>query len=145
MTPSVRSFSVCARTDYSLLFPVGSATIDLSKATKLRDVVFRPESLDIKWIATAFQTTTLEHRELQKISITVPYSLTFLGNVDAIKQSTTFGGWMNLDRLLVQFWESRSPRPKVECTTWKGWRGDMRAFADCFLPELTRRGRIDVE
>ena len=131
-------------TDNLLLFQVGPATIDLSKAIKLQDVIFRPDFPSVKWITAALQTTTPKHRELQKITIRVPYSSTFPDNVDTVERSTTFGEWMDLDRLLVQFWESRSTHPKVECTTWQGWNGSMRGFFDCFLPELTRRGTIDA-
>jgi len=127
------------------VFPVGSATIDLSKATKLRDLAFRPESLNVKWIVTAFQTTTPKHQELRKVSIGVPYSLVSINDVDAVKRSTTFGEWRDLDHLLVRFWESHPTRPRVVCTTWQGWEGDMRGFTECFFPELTRRGAIDVE
>jgi len=143
--PSVRPFCVCARTDSLLVFPVRSATIDLSKATKLRDLTFRPESLNIKWIVTTFQTTTSKHQELRKVSISVPDDLVFIDDVDAVKRSATFGGWRDLDHLLVQFWESHPTRPKVVCTTWEGWQGGMRGFNECFFPELTRRGAIDVE
>jgi len=128
------------------LFPVGSATIDLSKATKLRVAVFRPESPSVKWITAAFQTTIPSHRELQKVSIVIPYSLAFIDGVEAINRSgTAYGEWMDLDRLLVKFWESCSTRPKVVCMAWGGCGGNTRGFTECFFPELTRRGAIDVE
>jgi len=110
---------------------------------KLRDVTFRPRSLNIKWMVTTFQTTTPKHRELQKISINIPFGLVFRTDVDAIKRSATYGEWMDLDHLLVQFWESRSTRPRVVLTMWRGAKED--GFIDCFFPELTRRGAIDIE
>jgi len=117
--------------------------IDLSKATKLRDVVFRPQSSSVEWITAAFKTTTPNHRELQKISIGFPY---FSGSldVDTISQSTSFREWLDLDRLLVQFWESRSTGPKVTCAVWDGRKRDVRGCVECLLPELTRRGAIGL-
>ena len=104
-------------------------------------MAFRPKSLSVKWIVAAFQTTTPKHQELQKISISVPFGLVPPNDVDAIKRSATYGEWMDLDQRLVQFWESRSARPKVIFTTW---RGEKRSFTECFFPELTRRGAIDI-
>ena len=53
--------------------------------------------------------------------------------------------WSDLDRLLVGFWESRSIRPKVMCpqprTEDEGRVGDL---AEYLLPELTRRGIMDI-
>ena len=46
---------------------------------------------------------------------------------------------MDLDRLLVQFWDSRSIRPKV-VTEKKG----KRDWAGYLLPEITKRGIIDL-
>jgi len=123
--------------------PVESAIIDLSKATKLRDVLFRPQSSRAKWITAAFQTITPNHRELQKISLGFPYFADSL-NVDTLKQSTNYGEWLDLDRLLVQFWESRSTGPKVICVVWEGQKRDFRGFTECLFPELTKRGAIDL-
>ena len=126
------------------LFPVGSAAIDLSKARKLRDVIFRPGSLSVEWIATAFQTTTPNHRQLQKISIRLPSHLRNV-NANVIKRwSPTYGQWLDLDHLLVQFWESRSTRPKVICTARVGRKWDLKRFTECLLPELARRGAVGL-
>ena len=139
----MRPFSVCVPTDNLLLFPVGSAVLDLSKATKLQDMTFRSTSLNVGWITAAVQTTVPEHRELRKILIRVPYSLTCF-DVDIMKESAVYREWLDLDRLLVQLWESNSTPPRVICTTWK-WEPEGRiGFADCLLPELTRRGIVDL-
>lgn len=143
MTASVRSFGICVLTGNSLLSPVRLATIDLSKATKLQDITFRLTSLSVEGITRAFQTTILKHQELRKISIYVPHSLT-LFEFDAFKRSTNYGQWLDLDRLLVQFLESRLTRPMVICATQEGGRRNMRDFAECLLPELTRRGTFDL-
>ena len=135
---------ICVRTDNLSLFPVRPAAIDLSKARNLRDAILRPRSLGVKWITMALQATIPGHRELRKFSIHLRYILTFL-DFDVMKQSTDYGEWLDLDRLLVQFWEPRSTRPKVVCTTWDGHpRRDLRGFTACLLPELTKRGIIDL-
>lgn len=91
----------------------------------------------------ALQTTTPDHRELQKISIHLPSYSSSL-DVDVFKQSATYEQWPDLDRLLVQLWESRSIRPKVIRTAWGVQRLDRRGLTECLLPELTRRGVVDL-
>jgi len=117
-----------------------SAPIDLSKATRLKNAVFRLKSMDVEWITTAFQTTIPKHPELQQISIHVPYDLTTFD----VKRSTVHGQWLDLDLLLVQFCELRSTHPKLTCRALIGETRDMREFVKDLLPELTRRGMIDL-
>ena len=140
--PQVCTFCTGARTDSSLSFAVGSVTIDLSKATKLRDVVFRPRWAGVEWITTAFETIP-KHRELQKISIGFPQFITSFG-LDIIERAPGYREWMDLDRRLVQFWESRPTGPKVISTAWVGPKEEVRGYAEFLLPELTRRGAIDL-
>ena len=141
--PPVRPFGVSIRAGNLFLFPIGPATIDLSEATKLRDVVFRPESLNVKWIATAFQTATAKHQELQKISINLPYRVTFL-DLDTIKLSAIYREWLDLDHHLVQFVETRSVGPKVISTAWVGRNWNARGHIECLLPEMMKGGAIDL-
>ena len=131
-----------------ILFPVGpeSTSLDLSEATKLRDAVFRPGSVCVEWITTALQTITPEHRELRQISIYVPHHLTRYNVGADIRQSlgeTTFGRWADLDRLLVQFWESCSIRPRVGCVKL-GEKGKNIGYSvGRLLPEITKRGIVE--
>jgi len=48
--------------------------------------------------------------------------------------------WQNLDHLLVRFWTSHSIRPRI---LYKGGR-ETRDHASSMLPELTRRGLVDL-
>jgi hypothetical protein len=48
--------------------------------------------------------------------------------------------WRNLDRLLVQFWTSRSIRPKIVYREGKG----LNDLVPSLLPELTGRGAVDL-
>jgi len=144
--PSVRSFDTRVDTNNLLLFLVKPVAIDLSRATKLRDMVLRPSALGVGWITTALQTTILKHRELRKILIYISHYWT--SNAKLIKRSADdCGQWVDLDRLLVQFCESRSTRPKVVIrATLEGEEGEerVRSLAECLLPELTRKGMIDL-
>ena len=51
--------------------------------------------------------------------------------------------WEDLDRLLVQFWTACSIRPKFMYVAEEG-EDDLRDLAPSLLPELTRRGAVDL-
>ena len=137
---------VCVRTSNLTVFQVGSdpGSFDLSRATKLRGLDFRPESQSAEWITAALRTITPEHRELRQISIHMPYYLTHLGmGVGEFVGEATCREWSDLDRLLVQFWESRSIRPKVGCVRLEQIQQSTEDCIGCLLPEMTKRGIFD--
>jgi hypothetical protein len=142
----VRLLGNCASADSLLIFIdelAGSASIDLSKTTKLKDVVFRPEPRKVEWVITALQTITPEHRDLRHISIHLPYYLTLAVVLTNLRQTLGEAGfekWLDLDRLLIQFWESRSIRPKVISMMNHGIGDHIGRL----LPEITKRGVIDI-
>jgi len=118
---------------------------DLSKVPKLKDVTFRVRSQSIEWAIMALRTITPKHGDLRQISI---YPSLYLittarsSNGQTIEQ-TTYAQWSDFESLLVQFWESRSIRPRVTpATPTRGVR--LRGFAECLLPEVTRRGIVDL-
>ena len=125
-----------------------STSIDLSKARRLKDVNFRPESRNVEWITVALQTITPEHRDLRRISIRVSHCLTVF-EVDADGQRSIGEAisrqWWDLDHRLVQFWDSRSIRPRVVCTRPGGRVGDAETRIGCLLPEMAKRGVIDPD
>ena len=134
---------------HSLAGDNSPVSLDLSKATKLEHVVFRPASLTGTWVTMALQTITPKHREPPQISIHVPYdsTLAHLGaHVRRVIGERVFGQWSELDRFLVQFWESCSVRPKVVCTTLKEEKEkeNVRGSIKCLLPEMTKGGIIDL-
>ena len=51
--------------------------------------------------------------------------------------------WKDLDLLLVQFWSTHSIRPRVVCVAGRVGE-DLRDRLPSLLPELTRRGLIDL-
>ena len=119
-------------------------SVDLSKAIKLKDVVFQPGLERVEWVIKALQTITPEHRDLLQLTIDIPLNLTvagFVANGEEAVGEQAHGQWLDLDRLLVQFWESRSIRPKVVYTMGFG----MRDFVESLLPEITKRGVANVD
>ena len=146
----VRPYNLYARFDTLLLFIVRptSAPIDLSKATKLKDVVFQPISQSVGWVAATLETIP-KHRDLREISIYLPYYVTTTGggaDVMRVIGGENWEQWLDLDRLLVQFWESSLIRPKVVRLTQMEGTWDARDSVGyrCLLPEITKRGIIDL-
>ena len=121
--------------------------IDLSKATRLKIAQFDCGDQSAKWIAMALQTVTSRHRDLRQIGICI-YELIFDDPGADIRQmvgEVVYREWLDLDRLLVQFWELRSIRPKVR---YHAMSADKEKEAincvSCLLPEMTKRGMIDL-
>jgi hypothetical protein len=113
-------------------------------------VEFQPDDpRDVEWIIVALQTITPEHQDLRQITISVYDNLipSDADNIGADAEQTVgeanFRQWLNLDRLLVQIWESRSIRPKVIFTEQEGM-SVMRDCMGCLLPEITKKGIIDL-
>jgi predicted metalloprotease len=109
--------------------------LDLSKATKLKDIEFRCIVWIIRWTTTALQTIKSENLRQITISLYSPSAL-------SIEEAGDWG-WLDLDRLLTQFSTSYSIRPKLTQVE----RDDgvnLRDLALSLFPELSRRGVIDV-
>jgi hypothetical protein len=132
----------CTRIHSLSSFIVGSglASIDLSKATKLKDMTFRCRRLNVGWVVMALRTFTPNHRNLQQISLYPPHTPPGF----AIGE-TTYMQWMELDHRFTQLWESHSIRPKVLYQAPPGKEGEAtrdRMFS--LLPEVTSRGIVDL-
>ena len=109
---------------------------DLSKASKLKDLMFLVRRSNIHWIIAALQTVKSKNLE----EITIRLHSTTLGNSTVEMNHLE---WQDLDRLLVQFWTSHSIRPRlVYGPNSGGW--NARDHAQSLLPELTRRGLVDL-
>jgi len=124
----------------------GPDSFNLSKATKLRDMVFLPGSQDVKWVTIALQTIAPQYRNLRTISIYLPIYLVSFDVGSNIRESlgeVVFGQWSDLDHLLVQFWESHSIRPRVGCKGLRE-RSNTGYCIGCLLPETTKRGIVDL-
>ena len=120
--------------------------INLCKATKLKEVLFRCGSLvhECGWVLSSLKTITADHRDLQQISIRVPYP-----SDEGQHRRTMIGGetarpgmrWSDLDRLLVQLWESHSVRLRI-VLPWTRDKARANGWAGYLLPETTKRGVI---
>ena len=94
------------------------------------------------------QTVKSKHGALRKIGICI-YELIFDDPGADIRQilgEVVYGEWLDLDRLLVQFWELRSIRPKVTYDVMSADKEkEVINCVSCLLPEMTKRGMIDLE
>jgi len=93
------------------------------------------------------RSITPKHHDLQQISIYLPHYVLLAGADTDTRQfvgEVIYGQWVDLDRVLVQFWESHSIRPRVVCTEPTREERAVRSFVGCLFPEITRRGIIDL-
>jgi len=89
----------------------------------------------VQWITTTLQTAESKNIRDITISLFYPFPETIRG---AVCQE-----WEDLDRVLVQFWTSYSIRPQVMYAGRQGVK-DLRDDVPSLLPELTRRGLVDL-
>jgi hypothetical protein len=116
------------------------ASVDLSKATKLKEVVLRPGGLYPAWVDMTFKSITAEHRDLQQISIHIPFPTVIVeGPADAREflGEELYGEWMDLDRTLTQLWESRAVCTKL---LYKAEDEKSCEIIRGLLPETMKRG-----
>ena len=112
-----------------------SASLDLSKATNLKKVVFNIGRSSVTWIVTALKT--IKSMDLQWITLQSqdvgPYRMS------RTEKEFLPAEWRDLDHLLVQFWTSHSIRPKfVDASEY------FKGLIPTLFPELTRRGLLDI-
>ena len=103
--------------------------LDLSKLTRLRGVLFGCGQLGAQWITRTLQTA--ESPNLEQVII----------RYETLTAQSVYREWQGLDHLLLQFWTSRSIRPKIGYRRGKDIRG-LRELVPKLLPELTSRGVI---
>ena len=89
----------------------------------------------VQWITATLHT--VERKTIRDITI-----YPFDALPETIEQAVC-EEWRELDRLLVQFGTSRSIRPRVAYVAENEGR-DMRDYVPSLLPELTRRGLVDL-
>jgi hypothetical protein len=140
VTPWVRFLQLLrVVNDLQLLVDVdtsGTPPLDLSKATKLKELSFRFGGLDVQRITMALQTVQSKH--LQQITI---HSC---GNFANPVEETVRQGWQDLDRTC---WSNSGPPTRfVQRSRTRRGRDRMigEFLASRLLPELTRRGLVDL-
>ena len=152
--PLVCPFDTCSDADSLPMSPAKpeSASADLSRATRLKDVVFMCGRQGAEWVSTTLRTITPNHRNLQQISLYVPevlYNTTLNranpANVRGVIGEVTHEQWLGLDRRFVQLWESHSIRPKLLYYLPPGEDLDgPTSRVESLLPEIMRRGIADL-
>lgn len=128
-----------------------SDSIDLSKATKLKNLSFVCES-DPQWISATLKTVTLKHRELQAISINPRWILFSLDpdHIDPAYLRRLIGesacqGWSEADHLLARLSELCPFRLKVQYTFPSFISGEgAKQLMEGLLPEVSVRGVVDM-
>jgi len=95
----------------------------------------------------ALKTITSGHRDLQRISIDISYDVTLIADPTDVRQTVVeeiCGEWMELDRLLVHFWESCAIRAKITYKTEEWEKEVARGYMGSLLPETTARGIVEL-
>ena len=93
--------------------------IDLSRATKLKEVAFELETHYTAAVAATLDRITPKHQDFKQISLYFP--CLFLSRDFRLVDFRTSVGeeiysqWVDLDRILVRLWESHAIRMKVIC------------------------------
>jgi len=128
-----------------------SGSIDLSKATRLKDAVFTC-GRNPQWVVMALLTVAPNRRNLQQISLDISHTVfcsDFNGvNLTKVRDAigeTAYAEWLELDHLLAQLCESHLVRLKVLYNSQLPMYG-MRArnCAESLLPEVIMRGTVDL-
>ena len=119
-------------------------SIDLSKATKLKDVTFILERLFVAWVTSTLETITSTHTDLREVSIEVPaLSGISVWPIDAEDiEDETWEEWADLDCTLIQLWESHAVRTKVKYPA--ELCEQSHKFTRGLLPEATKRGIVEL-
>ena len=114
-----------------MLKPGTPLSIDLSNATKLKDIEFRPYEPNVSWINATLQTA--RSKDLREIIIHIPTTL--FRSID----ETTRLEWQDLDHLLVWLCTTRSVRPVFTYEKSGEGSGPEERVPE-LLPELVSRG-----
>ena len=126
-----------------LLGEPGSGLIDLSKATRLETVTFQVGSYYVGWATKALRTIATEHRDLRQIAILIPSDIACVRvgtDIERTLGKTIYRWWSDLDRLLVEFWKSRSIRPRLGPARMWEIKEDMEfCIGDLLLDVIERR------
>ena len=120
-----------------------TGSIDLSKATKLKDVTLVSERYP-RFIASTLKTVTPDHRNLRQITV---FTTDILYSMDSNphNQKTTRAEWLGLDSVFIKLWESHSIHPKVQYDLPSLMDAEkVRQSVESLFPETTRREVVDL-
>lgn len=77
----------------------------------------------------------------------MPYYLTYISVHQELRYALGEGvleEWLDLDRILVDLWESFSIHTNVIWTRGR-WDGHLGDYVGCLLPEMVKRGMVTVD
>ena len=121
--------------------------LDLSNTPKLKEVTFRVKTLSVVWMTRVLRTIAPNHQNSHKISIRILERHRPIADPTGLKgtfEEPFYRQWMDLDRLLVKFWESRGIRPKVLYDVSENEKEATCKSIGCLFPEITERGIIEL-
>ena len=119
--------------------------IDLSKATKLREVAFNLDGIYNPWVTMTLKTVTPRHIDLQEITISSSTLSRFVRRLPNIRRYAghRLRQWMELDTVLVQLWESHPVHVKIAYCSGVDWE-QVPELIEELMPETTRRGIVET-
>ena len=130
--------------------PGGSSatSINFSKATKLKEMVFRFDDRSAGWVTMALKTITPEHGDLRQVSIHFTSNSFDIQSIFPLNVSQYIGDeasmyWMDLNRLLVQLHESRAVCLMARFRSSSD-PVDKRRYVAALLPGVTKGGMARV-
>ena len=120
------------------------ASIDFSRATKLKVVIFRFNAGYLKLVTAALRTIPPERNNLRQVLIYAPSA--FFDNsrpagIGETMREETLSRWVDLDRVLIGLWESCGACTKVACPATI--MVEVGQSLGVLLPEMTKRGAIE--
>ena len=124
-----------------------SASVDLSKATKLKKVTFRSCESSVAWITEALRTITPEHEDFREVSIHIhfgwiqpliraPFDTQQIVGTEVDRQ------W-DLDELLIRLGESHGVVVMVKYYSDK--KKEALRLIKRMLPKITNRGGTTLD
>ena len=125
-----------------------SGSIDLSKATGLKDVALKWKKSP-QWVAKTLRTITHNHRSFQQVSFALRQNYYFgyytaknPTNLRKLIGRTICPGWLELDDALVQLWKSHSIRLEPVYVVLMEGKVEGGCWVGSLLPEATARGLV---
>ena len=137
---------VCLLRDSSLSVGPPLGRVDLSNATKLREVELLCYQCP-RWALETLQTITRNHGKLRRVTVgtTVPAGINDREELRRVAGETVYRQWLALDHLLARLRESQSVRLGIICYLFPGLKemgGDSRMKV--LLPEVMMGGVVDL-
>ena len=113
--------------------------VDLSKARRLKEVVFRLGVLNDVWITLALKTITPDHRNLHQISIYIP-TYSFLNTSQSLGE--IYSHWVDLDCFLIKMRDLNTIHTRV--MHWAEGGEDAYECTEMLLPDMMKRRMIEL-